>query len=353
MKCPNCTTPISELRDVCPACISDLRSFKQSSGLPVSYPKLTFRALLDKYGLKASLPPELDQKIEVAETPQISQIAHEFQFLESPASSLKGLFVEARKDLSKLSSSTELDMSTAVVLSTRERERALILLQLAREEIAGVKHTRVEKLRTSADVTIENTEVTARLRELESAVLSASTPLAKLKDLAPTGRVGQSGQNQPVERLTNQIESATRSRRIIAYLSDLVGASILFSIVFAIYDGINDLGAVDALISQSYEMINLAAVLPILYWMVPSALWGYFVLSYLSMGGTFGELFTSLDVSSHKRGRIGLGRLLFRALLLPTNLLLITSVPILFARRGLVDWLAGTRLVRSQTYGVD
>ena len=45
MKCPNCNFVCSDLRDICPKCIFDLRGYKKAVGLPISYPKLSYTEL--------------------------------------------------------------------------------------------------------------------------------------------------------------------------------------------------------------------------------------------------------------------------------------------------------------------
>jgi hypothetical protein len=48
MKCPECKFVCSELRDICPKCTVDLRSFKRSQGLPVTRPDADYAELLGK-----------------------------------------------------------------------------------------------------------------------------------------------------------------------------------------------------------------------------------------------------------------------------------------------------------------
>lgn len=45
MKCPNCNFVCSDLRDICPKCIFDLRGYKKAVGLPISYPKMSYAEL--------------------------------------------------------------------------------------------------------------------------------------------------------------------------------------------------------------------------------------------------------------------------------------------------------------------
>ena len=65
MKCPGCSAQFSDLRDVCPSCLSDLRSFKRQNGIPVSYPAASLESLVRKLQKeqgasdtgKSSVPP--------------------------------------------------------------------------------------------------------------------------------------------------------------------------------------------------------------------------------------------------------------------------------------------------------
>lgn len=46
MKCPDCGFVCSELRDLCPKCLVDMRNFKRSVGLPISHPRASYEQLL-------------------------------------------------------------------------------------------------------------------------------------------------------------------------------------------------------------------------------------------------------------------------------------------------------------------
>ncbi len=48
MKCPQCPATFSELRDLCPQCLTDLRTFKREAGLPISAPEASYAELLSK-----------------------------------------------------------------------------------------------------------------------------------------------------------------------------------------------------------------------------------------------------------------------------------------------------------------
>ncbi len=50
MKCPECRFICSNLRDICPKCLLDLRQYKRSHSLPISFPKATYEELLGKLG---------------------------------------------------------------------------------------------------------------------------------------------------------------------------------------------------------------------------------------------------------------------------------------------------------------
>jgi uncharacterized RDD family membrane protein YckC len=57
MKCPYCQLSFSDLRDVCPKCLSDLRDHKREGGIAVTYPDLDYPTLLQRSGLLPSDSP--------------------------------------------------------------------------------------------------------------------------------------------------------------------------------------------------------------------------------------------------------------------------------------------------------
>lgn len=60
MKCPNCRFVCSELRDICPKCLLDLRPHKSSLALPISFPDLSYAELTAKIMKKplSDTPPK-------------------------------------------------------------------------------------------------------------------------------------------------------------------------------------------------------------------------------------------------------------------------------------------------------
>ncbi|MCB0355099.1 MAG: RDD family protein [Bdellovibrionales bacterium] len=56
MKCPGCDFVCSDLRDICPECLLDLRPIKNRSGLPVSFPDADYEELVDRVAKKVSKP---------------------------------------------------------------------------------------------------------------------------------------------------------------------------------------------------------------------------------------------------------------------------------------------------------
>ncbi len=48
MKCPDCGFVCSDLRDICPKCLVDLRDFKEQTGLRVSNPRASYEQLVDR-----------------------------------------------------------------------------------------------------------------------------------------------------------------------------------------------------------------------------------------------------------------------------------------------------------------
>lgn len=72
MKCPSCNANFSELRDLCPSCLVDLRGFKRQNGLAVSYPAASYDALLKKIkkeNEEKSSPPQEAWPTSSATTP--------------------------------------------------------------------------------------------------------------------------------------------------------------------------------------------------------------------------------------------------------------------------------------------
>jgi len=64
MKCPSCNASFSELRDLCPSCLMDIRQFKRQNGLTVSYPFASYDAILKKFKkeTETSSPEQLMNK---------------------------------------------------------------------------------------------------------------------------------------------------------------------------------------------------------------------------------------------------------------------------------------------------
>lgn len=52
MRCPSCKFVCSELRDICPRCLEDLRHYKKSFGLPITKPEASYKELLQKAAVK-------------------------------------------------------------------------------------------------------------------------------------------------------------------------------------------------------------------------------------------------------------------------------------------------------------
>ncbi|NMC61780.1 MAG: RDD family protein [SAR324 cluster bacterium] len=56
MKCPSCNASFSELRDLCPSCLMDIRPFKRQNSLTISYPFASYDALLKKFKKETAVP---------------------------------------------------------------------------------------------------------------------------------------------------------------------------------------------------------------------------------------------------------------------------------------------------------
>ncbi len=55
MKCPTCGASFSDLRDLCPGCLVDVRPYKQTHGIKVSYPGLGYSELVQRLEKRAYL----------------------------------------------------------------------------------------------------------------------------------------------------------------------------------------------------------------------------------------------------------------------------------------------------------
>ena len=383
MKCPGCFANLSDLRDVCPKCKKDLRDYKKTLGLAITYPQLTYRAILDKYGI--SQQKGTDQKnptflgslsnffgdllvshpteIETADKlEEISQDLNEISEIPTPSPEVETscqvnptsrLFRQARAEVSQQPSSNEIDLTSARSFIGEAQQKVILMFGLARDELNGVRRQESDKPLLSSERTLESEALSSRLKEVETVYEQTTASSGRLKDLA--------SKNQIADRAAAMETDATGStpnalgpshllpapiwRRLAAYFTDVIVAQTLTALALAGYDAWYSLGILDAIISQSYEAttVDLDTVAFTILIAPPIGLLLYFFFSYLLFRGSSGESLFSVDIRK-SNGRVASNsQLLFRALFLVLNLTFLPIFPILFLGRSFSDLISGTQ----------
>lgn len=87
MKCPECSASLSELCDICPSCLTDLRPFKKAERITITYPAASYDALLKKLkGESGATRGDQTASLEPSSTSreEESQVAKPIQLSENP-----------------------------------------------------------------------------------------------------------------------------------------------------------------------------------------------------------------------------------------------------------------------------
>lgn len=352
MKCPECHFVCSELRDLCPRCLADLRPFKQGAGLTVIDAKASYQELLDKAGQKKTAETVPDSgvvslikslfAVKTAEKAAVPpQAASESQ--EELPEQTEPLFESALASLRR--TENQIELSYEQFSPTSKSEEVVLQFDLAYESISSP-----ERQRYSEDIArSESRRVQASVLEKELARVEKviSAPQITLKGFHSSAAPAPDHASATRQEVPRPVFPASLLRRLAAFLLDaaliaLLAAAVSVCLLAVNFYGLQQLAA-GGLQLDVFDGIFAAEVF-VTAVLVFSLL--YFIISIPILGASPGGRILGLIISCHRGARFEFSNVLVRSLTFPLSMLLFGYLPLIWRKDALHDVLSRTRVYR-------
>lgn len=316
MKCPECQSNFSELRDVCPGCALDLRDYKTERGFPVSFEDLTYEELLKKF----------------PRTKQFDAVLAEKE---------QDLFLLAFKEAANLKL-TELSLGTGSLGRQVNREEISLLFDVLDDTLAETARY-VDEVQTSENVFVESETLQFELDKLEK---MAEAPLFSLKGTAAgiaTPQKIPSDGARVQSKVALKPVFLGRSLRVISVCIDTI---VVFAIAFFLAYFISKSNTRDVYSVILSEQIILYADLFVLgaSLIIPVAI-VYLLVMGLLYRRTCGLFFVGGKVCSEEGKAPPQSAIIIRSLLAPVSAILTAFIPLFMGIRGFHEKVAKTDIL--------
>lgn len=314
MKCPSCSSTISDLRDVCPICRIDLRSEKSALGLSAANPNASHEEILSRMGQQG---------------PSSMRGADE---------EILDLFDIAAEDIARNPSPESIEIASSAFIDLKDRQDIEVLFAIAFESLTNPDADKA--LKAQIPKSAEKNIISARgafdmkMAATPSAEPTPASKPALAKKIDPTIIIS------PEEMvLVRPID------RLIVFLVDwsiIALSALALTLVFSASELRETPGVLAGLLRSEMDRLRLFSGLLSLAALISPA---YFVSVNLMYGMTLGERFKKLIVLSTSGHGAQTRNLLVRGMIMPLGILALGAAPLVFgAKRGLSDLLAKTSL---------
>lgn len=225
MKCPACRATFSDLRDLCPHCLIDIRPHKQVLGIKVVHPELSYSELLQRLEKRAYL-----SKLTLQSTPlPIFTPIHTKESHEDAVLSLfEGAYHQLKSDGERSFEITVEQLQTKV-----NPEEVRLLYDLLTESLEEPERVEryIEDVRTSEKKKVESPVLQEELSRFEK---QSETPIFSLKGAGLRSRADSEVRDTVLTFETERdFSELPFARRMIGYIVDIVvlaGMSLLLAV---------------------------------------------------------------------------------------------------------------------------
>jgi len=340
VKCPQCEFTFSDLRDICPKCCLDLRDFKRSSNIAVTYPNAAYEELYFK--LKGSYPsrseaPAHQPEVEAQATSSAPQSLSTFSAAGNTAA-LGEFFDGAFAELSSIKSDEIYEFQSEQFRNVQNRDDIQLLFDISFDTIKDpeLEKAPLEKVITSDERKIQNESLQVQLARVERVV---SAPQMSLK-AQPLGKPA------PGQAANFAAQApASISKRALAFGLDFFILALV-SLGIALLTILLDKSSILSKLSvvQNIEILDLippfvgAAVSMLMLLIL------YPFLSYLFLGRTYGEKVYGLELLRIDGRRPHFGNIAVRSMAAPLSLLFFGYLPLFRKKQPFHDVLSKTAL---------